>query len=232
ASCTQADIRKAKMCTDNLKNAFHTNSSAHSLISQIDENKVISACGNGDLLTAINCIERVVEQCKHANTDTAHYFLGMVDVEKARRTVNFFCTNVKVYTANAKCIADNHNEQNSCAAEAKKNFDTQAKATKNMDVLMRFQCIFFHEVVKCVDKVLTQKCSNEAADIVKTVLVGFEPPVCSTISGGSTAERAGTYDVQSDARYDNRNQASSCQLKLNVLLVLCSLISALKFLMF
>lgn len=50
---------------------------------------------NGDLFTAVNCVEKVMEECKNDNTDAAYYFRKMVDIEKNRRAIRYFCTNIR-----------------------------------------------------------------------------------------------------------------------------------------
>ncbi|BFZ08801.1 hypothetical protein BsWGS_11840 [Bradybaena similaris] len=228
ASCTHAAIKKAMTCTNTLKREFGAANSPDAAMVQGDASKAVRACGNGNLLTAINCIERVVEECRYVNSDEAHFLLGMIDIERARRTVNFFCTNVKVYVANYQCITGNHSELNTCAGEARKNYETQTKATQNMDVLMRFQCIFYQEVVKCVDKVLTRKCSSAAADIAKTTITGFEPPICTNMSGGVKSERAGSYDILIGDSHVNSAIETGCHSIIHTLIALYSLILLLK----
>uniref|UniRef100_A0A0B7ANI3 Secreted protein n=1 Tax=Arion vulgaris TaxID=1028688 RepID=A0A0B7ANI3_9EUPU len=93
-SCTNTSIHKAQMCTAQLTGQ----NSANAFITQGDAERAVLACRNGDLLTAVNCIERVMTECKNDNTDAAHFLRNMIDIDKSRRSVQFFCTNVQDYT--------------------------------------------------------------------------------------------------------------------------------------
>ncbi|KAK3778259.1 hypothetical protein RRG08_060185 [Elysia crispata] len=201
--CPPDAVQQAKACTA-LLNLQPAQGSPHDFIQEGDGTKANYACGNGDLLNAISCQERILERCKDDNTDSAHFLRNMIDIEKARRAVTYFCTNVKVYMKNAKCIAAHHQDQVTCARDAMKSFQTQMTATRNKDALLRFQCRFFFAAVLCTEDILTRKCSSYVSDIVTTVMIGFEPPVCNNTRSTETKLRnsEASYDLKPERNND------------------------------
>ncbi|RUS91515.1 hypothetical protein EGW08_000736 [Elysia chlorotica] len=206
SDCPPDAIRQARACTAML-NLQPGQGSPHDFVQEGDGQKANYACGNGDLLDTINCQERILERCKGDNTDSAHFLRNMLDIEKARRAVLYFCTNVQEYMNNAKCIAAHHQEQVTCAQDAMRNFQTQLSATRNKDALIRFQCRFYFEAVRCTEEILTRECSSSVSDIVTTVILGFEPPICNnTRSTEIKARNTGArYDVQPSGNSDKNS---------------------------
>ncbi|KAH9504751.1 hypothetical protein Btru_061868 [Bulinus truncatus] len=133
---------------------------------------------NGDFFTAINCIERTLEECKDATTDEAHYVRQMFDIKRARNTVRYFCTHFKTFERHSQCLSGNDDEQIKCAQPSIDHFQTQISATSNMDSHMTFECSLRLDIIECALKVLRKKCSSDAVQLVKNVLEGFEPPIC------------------------------------------------------
>ncbi|GFO29182.1 hypothetical protein PoB_005568700 [Plakobranchus ocellatus] len=209
SDCPPNAAQQAKACTAML-GLEPAAESPSEFIKEGDSRKALHACSNGDLLDIINCQERILDLCKHDKTDSAHFLRNMIDIEKSREAVTFFCTNVRVYARNADCVAKHHIEQVECAQEAINNFQTQALATTNMDSLMRFQCRLYDKVVRCTDEVLTKKCSTDVAYIVTTIMRGFEPPTCNnTQSAGIKARKTGaSYDFETQGSKDNKENSA------------------------
>lgn len=61
---------------------------------------------------------------------------------------------------------------------------------------------------------------------MKTVLLGFEAPVCT--AGGVKAERSGIYDVHSDNSNNNRSQGSSSSVWINIFLFIIIILISLR----
>lgn len=207
SACDMSDLYRAEQCVAHFEQGGSMTN---------DVEKLRHMCGNGDFLTAINCIERVLEPCKHESTDEAFSMRSMFDVEQKRRSINYFCTNFKVFEKNLPCISGHHEEQLACASEGEHNFKTQYAATTNMDARMNFVCIYQNVVSACTLKVVTKKCSSDAVDIVKSMIEGFKPPHCSNSTAGNS-ERSGTHNI--DENY-NRSCSSGISFCLIVFLLL------------
>ncbi|CAL1531348.1 unnamed protein product [Lymnaea stagnalis] len=207
SACSKSDLGRAEQCIAQ----FEQGSAA----SEVE--KLRHMCGNGDFLTAINCIERIFEGCRHDSTDEAYSMRSMFDLEQKRRSINYFCTNFKVYEKNLPCISGHHADQEECASEGKENFETQFAATTNEDARMNFVCIYQNVLSDCTLKVVTKKCSSDAVDIVKSMIDGFKPPHCASSSFGN-AERSGTYNT--DTNNNNKSHSSG----ISVYLLLFSLV--------
>ncbi|GFS26360.1 hypothetical protein ElyMa_001715600 [Elysia marginata] len=93
SDCPPDAMQQAKACTQML-GLQSAQGSPNEFIQEGDGQKAYYACSNGDLLTAISCQERILERCKGDNTDSAHFLRNMIDIEKSRRAVTYFCTNV------------------------------------------------------------------------------------------------------------------------------------------
>ncbi|XP_059152259.1 uncharacterized protein LOC131938289 [Physella acuta] len=204
--CDETSVTRAQECVGKF-------SDGSDLISGDNIQQIGYACSNGDLLTAVSCAERVLDECKHETTDHAYYLRGLFDIESQRRSVNYFCTHFKLFEKNADCISRQHTEQEVCAEEAVNNFKTQSEATSNIDALMSFQCIFFQATKKCQLDVLKSKCSSDAVDIVRIILEGFQPPICSST-------------VRAESR-DNDSNNSSTSIALSLIVFVISLLSTI-----
>ena len=75
-----------------------------------------------------------------------------------------------------------------------------------------------------------KKCSSYVADIVTTIMIGFEPPICNNTRPIRTKARntGASYDVQpGDESNDKRNSASHTYLAHVLTFVACLLMTCL-----
>ncbi|BFZ10947.1 hypothetical protein BsWGS_13986 [Bradybaena similaris] len=196
-SCLSMATQKAMACTSQLDIGIFAGSSPNKSIGHGNMDRLVLACRNGDLLNAIGCLEMVMGECKDSQTDDAFILRKMIDTKKARTSIDFFCANIRVYNANIECIVRHHKQQDVCARDAKNSYQMQASSGGNVYALLLVHCAFYQVLMECVQRVLQVKCSQQAASIVKTVMEGFEPPICSEKTTKTTTTTTTTTAVAS-----------------------------------
>ncbi|CAG5118040.1 unnamed protein product, partial [Candidula unifasciata] len=202
-SCVNLATKKAMACTSQLDiGGIFAGSSPNKPIGQGNIDRLVQACRNGDLLTAIGCLEMAVDECRDNRSDSTLVFKKMIDTKKARTSIDYFCYNIRVYNSSVECIELHHREQDVCAQDAKSSYYLQSSSAGDVDSLLLFHCQFYEALMTCVQNVLQVKCSQEAANLVRTVMEGFKPPVCS--------EKATTVSVVKTDDNGDSDTAGSC----------------------
>ncbi|XP_041349830.1 uncharacterized protein LOC121369065 [Gigantopelta aegis] len=177
AECPQTALKQAQLCTASLGIGPPQTSQPSAFVAMGKVETAKKACRERELHKAVDCLQVISDKCT-GNTEREHILRMMVDVQNTRRSVEYFCNHLPVYEAHAECIAEQHHQQELCARNVKKNFETKVKATSNVDVMMTSTCRFFRAAVTCSEKILKCKCGEAAADIVVNMLNGFQPPKC------------------------------------------------------
>ncbi|XP_055882762.1 uncharacterized protein LOC106072509 [Biomphalaria glabrata] len=194
--CGETIYDRLDSCIESL--SFESIGSSNIGSSLLDRNSDLThlrdKCGNGDFFNAINCMERTIDECKYATTDEAQDVRTMINIERARNTIQYFCTHFKVYERHWQCITGHHEEVTQCAGPSTALFQTQMEATSNKDS-QTFQCRLSSSILDCNLKVLRDQCSSEAVDFVQTVMEGFQPSFCASLNTGKSS---GTYGLVKD----------------------------------
>nr|KAG5687427.1 hypothetical protein BaRGS_019826 [Batillaria attramentaria] len=137
AACPDNALEKAMKCTAGLGLGPPTPYNAFVETGQVEVAK--QACRDRKLLNAIDCLDDIMAACQ-GNSDQEHFLRTMVDVDKSRACVQFFCSHLDEYEMHAECIATNHPALTRCVETERRNMQTKVKATGNMDFLIMATC--------------------------------------------------------------------------------------------
>ncbi|XP_071082290.1 uncharacterized protein [Haliotis cracherodii] len=216
--CPLKVLQMAQLCTANLGIGIGPpQAGQREFVRGGEVEKAKMACREGLFHQTVSCLRALTDNCT-GNTDREHILQMMVDPDKSEASVNYFCSNIKTYEANARCIAESHPEQVNCTREVQKNFKTKAKATVNIDVMMTSACRFYKVAVSCSSKVIRRRCGRSAANVVVTIMQGFQPPKCLKVK----FEDEGIYSFGDDDADDDAG-ASSVVTSHKLMLLVCVL---------
>lgn len=177
--CPNNALEQAMKCTARLGLDLPGSDNTFVDTGQVD--LAIQACREGKLQAVVACVEEIMAVCQ-GSSDQEHFLRTMVDVDKSRKHVTFFCSHLDEYEQHAPCIAQNHAARTQCVKKEQRNMQTKVKASVNMDFLMTANCRFFHTAELCSRRVLTLACGKEATDLVAAVFSAFKPPLCDTVT--------------------------------------------------
>lgn len=179
ASCPDNALERAMGCTAGL-GLGPPSSPANAFVEKGQIQRAKQACRDNSFKKAISCLEEITGNCQ-GNSDQEHFLRNMVDVQKARDFVTYFCSHLNEYEEYAPCIGRMHSTLIQCVHQQRKNMETKVKASSNMDYLMTSTCKYFYAAEVCSDRVLSESCGVSAADMVERVFKAFKPPICNSV---------------------------------------------------